>query len=395
MQFPRPPRPGSLRGSAERGLNSLRQVVAKGKKPFRSEGKPPASLSDSGRNLPEGNAKSNSQTDAESARTFDIKGASTGATTTPPPQEGPAAADPSVSVSSTMPKPLGDMMDCRGGGDTAIASDPSRKGKADDRAWGVAADATTTEANGLRVAHESESPGGVSSSTPPVAPRPEYTTERPERDEAFSGVHRRDNIISWDSEVEEHEVWLHVYDLGPVTGRLNEFVLRGANLGAFHCGIEVLGDEWSFQGFHDAWDDPTLSGVVRNEPRLHPAYIYRESLFMGVSPLDKHSIDYVLDSMMEEWPANMYHIVSRNCVTFAEEFAKALQAPEEFPPWVRGAMDACKQPTIKAIADYGWSVFKEWSRRQAEQEALAEAEAEEREAREAEAAMEFGGGLRH
>jgi len=185
-----------------------------------------------------------------------------------------------------------------------------------------------------------------------------------------------------------HEVWLHVYDLGPVTGRLNEFVLRGANLGAFHCGIEVLGDEWSFQGFHDAWDDPTLSGVVRNEPREHPAYIFRESILLGCSPLTEVAIDYVLDTMMEEWPANTYHLVMRNCVTFAEAFAEALQAPEPFPAWVRGAVDACKAPALEAITDYGWSWFKWWSRRQAEQEALAQAQAEEEAAAlEAEAAI--------
>jgi len=166
-----------------------------------------------------------------------------------------------------------------------------------------------------------------------------------------------------------HLVWLHVYDLGPVTGRLNEFVLRGANLGAFHCGIEVLENEWSFQGFHDAWDDPTLTGIVRNEPRQHPMYIYRESVNMGYSPLDEAEIDNIIDIMMDSWPANMYHLVTRNCVTFAEELAAELRLPEPFPEWVRGAADAGKSPALFAIADMGWSVFKWWSSRQAQETA--------------------------
>lgn len=166
-----------------------------------------------------------------------------------------------------------------------------------------------------------------------------------------------------------HEVWLHVYDLGPVTGRLNEFVLRGANLGAFHCGVEVLENEWCFQGFHDAWDDPTLSGVIRNEPRLHPGYVYRESIFMGDCPFSEEDIDNVIDDMMDTWPANSYHLLTRNCVTFAEEFSAALNVPEPFPTWVRGAADAGKSPALFAIADYGWSWFKWWSKRQAEKEA--------------------------
>jgi len=173
----------------------------------------------------------------------------------------------------------------------------------------------------------------------------------------------------------QREVWVHVYDMGPVTGRLNQFVLRGANLGAFHVGVEVLGEEWSFQGFHDAWDDDTLCGVLRNPPRNHPDYLYRESVCLGMTPLDEDGVDAVVDKMMEEWPANTYHIVSRNCVTFAEELTKALSVPEEFPAWVRGAIDAAKAPGIFAIADYGWEWFKWYCKRQCEQDA-AEQEAE-------------------
>lgn len=171
------------------------------------------------------------------------------------------------------------------------------------------------------------------------------------------------------------EVWLHVYDLGPVTGRLNEIVLRGANLGAFHCGVEVLGEEWSFQGFHDAWDDPTLCGIVYNEPRLHPAYPYKETVPLGKTMLDEEAITIVLDSLMDEWPACEYHVVAKNCVTFAEEFTKALDVPGPFPTWVKGAIDACKTPALEAITNYGWSWFRWWSKKQMEQEALAEAEA--------------------
>lgn len=184
-----------------------------------------------------------------------------------------------------------------------------------------------------------------------------------------------DASLARDESGEGHEVWLHVYDLGPVTGKLNEFVLRGANLGAFHCGVEVLGEEWSFQGYHDAWDNDALSGLISNYPRMHPAFIYRESISLGRTLLREEAIDLVLDNMAEDWPANTYHLVSRNCVTFAEELADALQVPEPFPDWVRGAVDAGKQPALFAVADYGWSWFKWWCRRQTEWEAEQAAEA--------------------
>mmetsp|Transcript_155529 Transcript_155529/g.286655 ORF Transcript_155529/g.286655 Transcript_155529/m.286655 type:complete len:106 (+) Transcript_155529:2-319(+) len=77
----------------------------------------------------------------------------------------------------------------------------------------------------------------------------------------------------------------------------------------------------------------------------------------------------VIDDLTETWPANQYHLVAKNCVTFAEEFLKDLQVPEPFPAWVRGAADAGKSPAIFAVADYGWSWFKWWCQRQAEKEA--------------------------
>jgi hypothetical protein len=172
-----------------------------------------------------------------------------------------------------------------------------------------------------------------------------------------------------------YEVVLHVYDLGPVTSYVNDTVLRHIGIGAYHTGLEVLGVEWSYQGFLDAWDNPNLSGVVQNEPREHPAHQYRESIPMGESPMTEDEIDNVIDDFYDMWAANEYHIVSRNCVTFAEELAVALKVPQEFPSWVKGAAEAGKSPGLFHVADYGWSLFKWWSTRQAaEMERQAEAE---------------------
>lgn len=188
------------------------------------------------------------------------------------------------------------------------------------------------------------------------------------------------------------EVYVHVYDMGPVTARLNEYILERANLGAFHVAVEVLDNEWCFQGFHDAWDDPQLSGVVRNEPRSHPGYIFRESLYMGVSPYSEDDIDNIIDDMVFGWRANSYHVVARNCVTFAEEFVQTLRVPEPFPAWLRGAADAGKSTALFPIVDYGWSWFKYFSARMAAQELEAEKAAEE-EIRRKEAGVSSAGGL--
>jgi len=142
------------------------------------------------------------------------------------------------------------------------------------------------------------------------------------------------------------EVWLHVHDTNPLAGRLNELILRRANFGAFHSGVEVLGVEWSFQGFHGAWDDPTISGVVWNEPRLHPSFPYRESVAMGQTPLSREAISKMLDRLRREWSASSYHLVPKGI------------SQRRLPMTWR-----CRLPCVGALASCGWDFSQWWSRR--------------------------------
>merc|ERR1719189_3489471 len=106
-----------------------------------------------------------------------------------------------------------------------------------------------------------------------------------------------------------HEVWLNVYDIDAFTGRLNTSFLRDANLGAFHCGVQVLGEELFF-----AWGETDNTGIVWTEPRSHQVHVYRESISMGESPLSEPEIREVIAHAMDAWPANSYHPITRNCV---------------------------------------------------------------------------------
>mmetsp|Transcript_27733 Transcript_27733/g.54437 ORF Transcript_27733/g.54437 Transcript_27733/m.54437 type:complete len:221 (+) Transcript_27733:58-720(+) len=152
-----------------------------------------------------------------------------------------------------------------------------------------------------------------------------------------------------------HEVWLNVYDIDAFTGRLNTSFLRDANLGAFHCGVQVLGEELFF-----AWGETDHTGIVWTEPRSHQVHVYRESISMGECPLSEPEIREVIANAMDAWPANSYHPLTRNCVTFAEELIERLQAPEPCPPWIRGAADAGNVPWLRPIADCGWNWVKWW-----------------------------------
>jgi hypothetical protein len=150
-----------------------------------------------------------------------------------------------------------------------------------------------------------------------------------------------------------HLVLLHMYNLGPFTAWLNESVLKKANLGAFHCGIEVLGKEFSF-----GYCDSAKSGVRCSEPRAHRRFIFKESLCMGPSLLLKEQIIEELTSLSLAWPANSYHPLTRNCVHFARALLAALGAPGPFPDWVDGAADAARcSALLYPIADWGWHML--------------------------------------
>lgn len=150
-----------------------------------------------------------------------------------------------------------------------------------------------------------------------------------------------------------HEVYLNVYDLDQFTGKLNDFALRKAGMGAFHCGVEILGNEWFF-----AWGDPssTETGVLYSEPRGHQVHVFNESISMGFSPLTEDEVNNVILAAMEAWPGSSYHIVHRNCAHFAEDLLRRLQCLEPFPTWVRGGAEtAGKHPVLQPIAEWGWS----------------------------------------
>lgn len=149
-----------------------------------------------------------------------------------------------------------------------------------------------------------------------------------------------------------HQVWLHIYDLDAVIAKLNDYALRAMGLGAYHCAVEVLGNEWFF-----AWGDSSdfNSGVLFNEPKCHQIHVYKESINMGVSPLTEEEVKAVIRRQMEAWPANSYHIVRHNCVHFAEDLLQKLRVPQPFPTWVRGAPDAGNSSMLQPLADWGWN----------------------------------------
>lgn len=168
-----------------------------------------------------------------------------------------------------------------------------------------------------------------------------------------------DGDVSLENQSDPAAVWIHVYDIDPYTGWLNRAFLKNAHLGLFHCGVEAWSVEWSFQYFEDAWDDDVTSGVLECIPRhMDGGYIYRESIFMGTTPLSPEAVDDIVEEMQQKWPASTYHITKRNCITFAQELVSKLVVEKPFPEWISGLPRTGMRWGVSTVVDYGWDIAK-------------------------------------
>lgn len=137
-------------------------------------------------------------------------------------------------------------------------------------------------------------------------------------------------------------VWLHIYDLGPVTKWVvNSWAKPLYCAGLFHAGIEVLGSEFAFRGVLGSTSAEPLTGLCCHTPKANTHHVYRESVYLGLTPLSKDQIVDVLEMLEVEWTAASYHAVFRNCVDFAECFAKELRTPLCVPDWVNACARRC------------------------------------------------------
>lgn len=168
----------------------------------------------------------------------------------------------------------------------------------------------------------------------------------------------------WESEAEQPtdqgtDVWVHIYHCDPYTGFLNRMVLQQAEIGIYHAGVEVYGEEFSFQYYEDTWNNPQVSGVMRCVPRRMPDYEYQESVNLGPTSLTQEEVDGLLIVLRAEWPACSYHLIHRNCLSFAESLVDLLKPPRPFPAHLKGILNASSNNThVDAAIDYTWSWLK-------------------------------------
>jgi len=133
----------------------------------------------------------------------------------------------------------------------------------------------------------------------------------------------------------DNQVYLHVYDLGTSgEGQALNSVLKALGTGAFHCGVEVYGKEWSFRGRICGG-----TGVFSSRPRCCINHTYNETVHMGDTCLSPSEVSRLLGSLQREWAGQSYDTLRHNCCHFSDSFCRHLGVGS-IPGWVTNLAQA-------------------------------------------------------
>lgn len=161
--------------------------------------------------------------------------------------------------------------------------------------------------------------------------------------------HSRSRIFS-DEEVKDTKdsgaVLLNIYDLSKEFLLSNDISQEVLELGgAFHAGVEVYGQEWSF----------SPDGVNFSCPKTHDVHVYRQSIVIGYTQLEPEEVEVICeDEMSWEWHGSTYDMLSRNCCTFSRALCKRLTG-NSIPDWVDRLprlLSAVTKP-VRSVPDVG------------------------------------------
>lgn len=120
--------------------------------------------------------------------------------------------------------------------------------------------------------------------------------------------------------LEPEPVSLHIYNLGTSlqVQAINQ-ILRHLGTGAFHCGVEVFGREFSFRGGPGGG-----TGIFWHAPRSNRLHKYVESLPLGKTYFSEKEVQMLVSRLQQEWLRVGYNILTRNCCHFCDTFCKHL-----------------------------------------------------------------------
>merc|ERR1740129_1053924 len=114
-------------------------------------------------------------------------------------------------------------------------------------------------------------------------------------------------------------VTLHLYDVAghDAIRKLNKAV-QAAGIGAFHLGVEVDSQEYSYHKGKGG------TGVFACEPKGCTEHAYRESISMGETQLSPGEVDALLQQLMDEWLGQDYYFLRNNSGHFSNALCERL-----------------------------------------------------------------------
>lgn len=120
-------------------------------------------------------------------------------------------------------------------------------------------------------------------------------------------------------------VFLNVYDLNEDWLQANSIFNDVLQIGgAFHTGVEIFGQEWSYG----------QEGVSPARPRCHEVHVFRQSVPMGITDRMPHEVMQLVEGELSpKWQGSDYHLLRRNCCSWSDALCRRL-VNKPIPGWV-------------------------------------------------------------
>mmetsp|Transcript_36191 Transcript_36191/g.57880 ORF Transcript_36191/g.57880 Transcript_36191/m.57880 type:complete len:450 (-) Transcript_36191:86-1435(-) len=145
--------------------------------------------------------------------------------------------------------------------------------------------------------------------------------------------------------VSPNAVIVHLYDLTEEFVKPNAVIaLQAGAGGAFHCGVEIYGGEWSYGE----------SGIRCDAPRSQTCHVYKCSIMLGSIDFRPRQVAGILQGLVDTWSGCDYDVLRCNCCSFAQEFCERLGVGP-LPPWI----DRFARIGGRAVTLGGW-MFPSW-----------------------------------
>ncbi|KAI8340297.1 PPPDE putative peptidase domain-containing protein [Chlamydoabsidia padenii] len=142
-----------------------------------------------------------------------------------------------------------------------------------------------------------------------------------------------------------HEVFVNVYDMLQPSF-LTRFGYYALGIGIYHSGVEICGKEYCFGGH----EYKNVTGVFAVEPKVGPpGLLFKQSIRIGTTRLTKIEILEQIQSISKEYVGTSYHLLTRNCNHFTDDFCAQLTG-KHAPSWINraaklGTLFPCVIPT--------------------------------------------------